>query len=200
MQKKYQGLIYMGIFVVFTCLGFLFIPIRTKGYHLLFFTIGLLAFIKGILFVWNNSSPDKEYDSRVKNILSTYDSILVKLSSVPKLGDRSIVNVMSFDDLIDAQYEIRKPICYMKQSESCSFLLLDRNVIYLYAEKLNSQVKTPVEIELEQQKNKQKNHQANDAIYQKLDKTSVVRLTNLKSCKEEDNFSNTTKIKAFDIF
>ena len=199
MQKKYQGLIYIGMFVVFSCLGFLFMSIRTKGYHLLFFTIGIVAFIKAILFLWNNSSPNKKYESNVKNILSTYDSILVKLSSVPKIGDRSIVNVMNFDDLIDAQYEIRKPICYMKQSESCSFLLLDRNVIYLYIEKLNTQLKTPVEIDLEQQIIRRKKHQAEDTIFQGLDKTSVVRLSELKSCKMDSSFSNTTKIKACDI-
>ncbi|MBR2858264.1 hypothetical protein IKE96_03690 [bacterium] len=199
MQKKYQGLIYIGMFVVFSCLGLFFIPIRTKGYHLLFLTIGLVSFIKGILFLWNTSSPDKEYVSKIKNILSTYDSILVKVNSVPKIGDRSIVNVMSIDDLIDAQYEINKPICYMKQSESCSFLLFDRNVMYVYVEKLNSEVKTPVEIELEQQKNKRKNRQANDSIFQELDKTSVVRLSNLKSCEVDSNFSNTTKIEAFDV-
>ena len=199
MKKKYQGIIYLAVFIVALLLGFIFVNIESKGYHLLFFAISIIAFIKGLMFTWNNSSPDKSYESAVKNIINTYDSILVKVNSVPKIGDRSIVNVMSMDDIIDAQLEIRKPICYMKQSESCSFMLLDKNVCYLYTTKLNEQVKSPVEIEIEQMNATNKKRAMDLEIFDDIDKTTVVKLSNLKSYKVSPVVEQTTKIEVLDI-
>lgn len=200
MEKKYQGILYIGAFVISLCLGLLFLNVNSKGYHLLFFAISGLSFVKGVSFTWNNSSPDKSYDFQVRSLLSTYDSILVKVNSVPKIGNRSIVNVMSIDDLIDAQLEIRKPICYMKQSESCSFLLLDKNVVYIYAVKLNEQVQTPVEIEIEQLKAQKSSKKSMDLeLFDDIDKTTIVKLSNLKSYKVSPVLEQTTQMEALDI-
>ena len=186
MEKKYQGILYIGAFVISLCLGLLFLKVNSKGYHLLFFAISGLSFVKGISFTWNNSSPDKSYDFQV--------------NSVPKIGNRSIVNVMSIDDLIDAQLEIRKPICYMKQSESCSFLLLDKNVVYIYAVKLNEQVQTPVEIEIEQLKAQKSSKKSMDLeLFDDIDKTTIVKLSNLKSYKVSPVLEQTAQMEVLDI-
>ncbi len=197
MKKKYQGIIYLSVFVVALLLGFIFANIDSKGYHLLFFAISILAFIKGANFAWQNSSPDKAYESTVRGLLNTYDSILVKVNSVPKIGDRSIVAVQTMDDMIDAQLEVRKPICYIRQSESCSFLLLDKNVVYIYIEKLNDTVKSPVEIELEQLKYQNKSMDLE--IFNDIEKTTIVKLSNLKSYKVSPVVDVTTQIEVLDL-
>ncbi len=86
--------------------------------------------------------------------------------------------------MVDAQLEIRKPICYYKQTESCSFVLLDDKEAYVYVEKLSDDVLSPVEIELNDIKAKQKNSEDIDAeMLRDIEKTTIVRLSNKKSYK-----------------
>ena len=86
--------------------------------------------------------------------------------------------------MIDAQLEIRKPICYYKQTESCSFVLLDDKEAYVYVEKLNPDVVSPVEIEINDIKLKQKNSEDLDSeMLKDIEKTTIVKLSNKKSYK-----------------
>ena len=136
-----------------------------------------------------------------RNILNTYDSILVKSNTIPSLEGRNVVNVEKMEDLVDAQLELRKPICYLKQTESCSFILLDEKEAFVYVEKLNDDVVTPVEIELKELKIKEKDKDDMDSeMLKAIDKTTVVKLSNRKSYKvspirkkKEENESETAE-------
>ena len=124
------------------------------------------------------------YENNIKNILNTFDSILVKSNTVPKLIGRNIILVEEMDDMVDAQLEIRKPICYYKQTESCSFVLLDDKEAYVYIEKLNNDVVSPIEIEIDEIKLKQKNSEDLDSeMLKDIEKTTIVKLANKKSYK-----------------
>ena len=86
--------------------------------------------------------------------------------------------------MVDAQLEIRKPICYYKQTESCSFVLLDDKEAYVYIEKLNQDVISPIEIEINEIKLKQKNSEDLDSeMLKDIEKTTIVKLSNKKSYK-----------------
>ena len=126
-------------------------------------------------------NPNRAYESKVKNILNTFDSVLVRTSNVPNLDGRNIIQLQSMEDLIDAQLEIRKPICYIKQSESCSFLLLDDKETYIYIEKLNDTIVSPLEIELDQLNKKSKKN--TKEVFGGIDKTTIINLPNKKSYK-----------------
>ncbi len=181
MNKK--GYILMGIGILFIILGGLFINSDFFKYSLFLLPVGVVFVIVGLLSL-RSKNPEKKYDSIVNEILNTYDSILVKSSSVPSFENRNVIEVLSFDDLIDAQLELRKPICYMKQTESCSFILLDDKEAYVYVEKLNDQVVSPVEIEIKEMKIKRKNEEDVDAeMLRNIEKTTVVKLSNKKSYK-----------------
>lgn len=153
-------------------------------YCILAFTLAGVLLITAVSMIFKNSSPLRVYESKVNDILNTYDSVLVKSNSVPNIDDRNIVMVLSFDDLIDAQMEIRKPICYMKQTESCSFALLDDKEAYIYIEKLNDDITSPMEIAIKESKIKNKNKEEMDSeMLRDIEKTTVVKLSNQRSYK-----------------
>ena len=88
------------------------------------------------------------YNSNLNKILKTYDSILVKTNTYPKLTNKSVLDVALFDDLLDAQTETRKPIYFIKKDNSTAFFLIDDDVVLVNFLKVNSRVFTELEEEL----------------------------------------------------
>ena len=154
------------------------------GYLVLILAIAVVLVIMGINLIHVGSSPEKMYEANVKDILVTFDSILIQNNEVPKIDSRNVIIVESIDDLVDAQLEIRKPICYFKQTESCAFVLLDDKEAYVYVEKLNDDVVSPLEIAIKDEKIKNKSvNDVDSEMLRDIDKTTIVRLSNRKSYK-----------------
>lgn len=179
-----KGFIFIGCSIVFVMIGLFVMKQPLEGYSILCFAFAGVLFLVGVSSVFTNSSPTRAYQNRVNSILKTFDSILVKSNKVPSIEGRNVIYVESIDDLIDAQLEIRKPICYMKQTESCSFMLLDDKEAFVYIEKLNPEVVSPVEIEIKEAKLKNKSAAEMDSeMLREIDKTTIVKLSNKKSYK-----------------
>ena len=188
MKDNFKGYILVGVALLCGVLGYLLyagmISEDFQGYWYICAAVGVVALGFGIKFIIDNSSPAKAYESNIRNILNTFDSILVQSNAVPKLEGRNIINVETIDDLVDAQLEIRKPICYYKQTESCSFALLDDKEAYIYIEKLNPDVVSPLEIEIKENKLKIKSADEMDSeMLRDIEKTTIVKLSNKKSYK-----------------
>lgn len=188
MKDNLKGYILIVVAVAAGVLGYLLysgsINTDFQGYWYVCAAVGVVALGFGIKFIIDTSSPARAYESNIRNILNTYDSILVQSNAVPKLEGRNIINVETIDDLVDAQLEIRKPICYYKQTESCSFALLDDKEAYIYIEKLNPDVVSPLEIEIKENKLKNKNQEEMDSeMLRDIEKTTIVKLSNKKSYK-----------------
>ena len=186
MKDSIKGYILVGVAILSGVGGYLLYSSESdfQGYWFICAAVGIVALGFGIKYIFDNSSPAKAYESNVKNILNTFDSILVQSNAVPKLEGRNIINVETIDDLVDAQLEIRKPICYYKQSESCSFALLDDKEAYIYIEKLNPDVVSPLEIEIKENKLKNKSQDEMDSeMLRDIEKTTIVKLSNKKSYK-----------------
>ena len=184
MKKNLKGIIFLGLSLLCIIIGVILINKSLMEYAIFLFTVAFVLAVFGIgNFIYGND-PVKVYESIVKRILNTYDSILVQSNKVPSLEGRNVVNVEKMEDLVDAQLELRKPICYLKQTESCSFILLDEKEAYVYIEKLNDDVVSPVEIELKELKVKEKDKDDMDSeMLKAIDKTTVVKLSNRKSYK-----------------
>lgn len=183
MESNKKGFLIIILAFVVMGISFLLYKNNLVGYSIFTIAIAVVLFLFGIYIIINFSSPTKIYNSNVKYILNTFDSILVQSSSVPNFEDRNIIEVQSMDDLIDAQLEIRKPICYMKQTESCSFVLLDEKEAYVYVEKLNKDVISPVEIAIDEIRHKKTNEQMDSEMLRDIDKTTIIKLSNKKSYK-----------------
>lgn len=184
MKISIKGIIFIVLAIIFSLAGIYLMNTDLKGYSVFSVSVSLVLLFMGITYVIDNSSPERIYSSNIKEILNTFDSVLVKSTSVPNLEGRNIIILESIDDLVDAQLEIRKPICYLKQNESCSFMLFDDKEIYICIEKLNDEVVSPVEIEINNIKTKVKNSDEIDSsMIRDIDKTTIVKLSNKKSYK-----------------
>ena len=184
MKENTKGIVLIVFALVAGIGGYYLLNTDFNGYSIVSFTLAVVLLVFGIKFIIDSSNPNKAYESNVKNILNTFDSILVKSNAVPKLVGRNIILVDNIDDMVDAQLEIRKPICYYKQTESCSFVLLDDKEAYVYVEKLNDNVLSPVEIEINDIKVKQKNQDDIDSeMLRDIERTTIVKLSNKKSYK-----------------
>ena len=204
MRETNKGILLIVIAIIAGLGGYFLLNTEYKGYSILCFTAAVILVGFGIKFIIDGLNPEKAYQSNIKNILNTFDSILVKSNSVPKLVGRNIIIVEDMEDMVDAQLEIRKPICYYKQTESCSFVLLDDKEAYVYVEKLNPDVISPVEIEINEIQLKQKNTDDIDSeMLKDIEKTTIVRLSNKKSYKvspiRKDHKQRKTSIEDVEI-
>lgn len=88
---------------------------------------------------------DKKYYRKIRKIIKTYNSILVKCKAIPMLNDKNIIMVDSMDGMVNAEIETRKPILYFMENESVSFMLLDGTEAYIHIIKLHEGVECAVE-------------------------------------------------------
>lgn len=195
MKTSMKGIILIVLAIGFSIAGVYLMNTNLKGYSIFSVSVALVLLFMGITYVIDNSSPERIYSSNIKEILNTFDSVLVKSNNLPSLEGRNIIILESIDDLVDAQLEIRKPICYLKQNESCSFMLFDEKEIYICIEKLNDEVVSPVEIELENIKTRIKtSDEIDSSMIRDIDKTTIVKLSNKKSYKVSPIRENNDKV------
>ena len=184
MKNNMKGIILVILAIGFSLAGVYLMNSNLKGYSIFSVSVALVLLFMGITYIIDNSSPERMYSSNIKEILNTFDSVLVKSNNIPNLEGRNIIILESIDDLVDAQLEIRKPICYFKQTESCAFVLLDDKEAYVYVEKLNDDVVSPLEIAIKDEKIKNKSvNDVDSEMLRDIDKTTIVRLSNRKSYK-----------------
>lgn len=72
------------------------------------------------------------YNVKLKKILNTYDSIIVNVDNLPDLKNYNVINVSTFDELIDAHSEIRLPINFYEDKKKSYFVLTNREQAYVY--------------------------------------------------------------------
>lgn len=178
-----------NIFIIVFLIILFFVDIiilnsKFSNYSILTFTISIVILVNSVNMILKNRNGYNAYESKLKSILKTFDSILVKSNSVPNLEDRNIIEVMSMDDLAVAQLEIRKPICYVKQTDSCSFVLLDEKEAYTYILKSSESVISPLEIEINNLKiKKKKDYGIDSEMLLDIENTTIIKLPNKKSYK-----------------
>lgn len=144
------------ISIIFIFLIFTIILIYFQLYNYSIIT-GSFTFVLIILLIIDSlrsKSPRIKYENSVKDILNTYDGILVEVKNIPDLKDKNILLVKNMEELIDAQAEIKKPIYFYKEASDCIFLLIDMDEVCIFIYRLNHSIKTAVDsiIELKEKK------------------------------------------------
>jgi hypothetical protein len=94
--------------------------------YYLYLSYRLLVLIRDIL-----KNQDK-YQRCLSKIFSNYGNIIVKLKKLPKINNEEVMDVENFDELLDAQSELREPILYtevISGQESC-FIIIKENRVF----------------------------------------------------------------------
>ena len=102
------------------------------GVILFIYYLYLSYSILGLIFdIYNNQD---RYKARLKKIFANYDQVIVRVNKLPDVKGKSVLIVDSFDDLLDAQNELREPILYneivSKQESRFMITKDDRAFIY----------------------------------------------------------------------
>lgn len=155
--------------------------------NLISFTIVLSALfiiLTICLGIYLKEEPD-EYTTFIKNkkrILRTYDSIIVEVEDIPNIAGKNIIKVKSIEDLVDAQLELREPIYYKNDNDSCFFMLLHYNEACVYILKMNESVISPTEQSIRYMK-EEPSAKEEDNILENVENTIVYKLDELRSFK-----------------
>lgn len=137
------------------------------------------------LGIYLREEPD-EYNTFIKNkkrILRTYDSIIVEVEDIPNIAGKNIIKVKSIEDLVDAQLELREPIYYKNDNDSCFFMLLHYNEACIYILKMNDGVVSPTEQSIRYMKESKDDKEASTSILDDVENTIVYKLDELRSFK-----------------
>lgn len=148
------------------------------------------AFISAILFILSIityirirkmfTNPTELFIYKVNKIIKTYDSVLVEIETLPKLSDKKIIKATTFKDMANAEYELRKPIYYIKSEHTCDFILLDKKNAYVYIVKESNEYNSVLEICLSNIEKGNKSIDKELDLIDNLDKTTVIKLDNMK--------------------
>jgi len=183
-MEKREKIILLIVVELILCLitGLLFV----KGlmiYTIFFATLSAIMLIFVILYAVNNKDENSIYMSTLKNVLRTYDSILVSSEDLPDLKGKNILMINSLEDFIDAQVEIRKPIYYKRDVDSCSFVIVDNKEACVHILKRNDKVVSPLEIKIDELVKESEKKPKKKSILENIEKTTIIKLDNMKSYK-----------------
>lgn len=96
------------------------------------YTLFVLAGIGIVYLMIAAIKCESVYQRKLKKILKTYDGILVEVDSLPDLTKFNVIYVKSFDELIDAHSEIRRPINFIQKPSHAKFLLINEGIAWVY--------------------------------------------------------------------
>ena len=99
------------------------------------FTITGLLFIYMVIKVFTKNDKKTIYNKKLKNILKTYDSILVYSKDKIDLNS-GILKIKTINDLMKAQQIINKPIIYESLEECSNFIINDDDKTLVYTLKI----------------------------------------------------------------
>ena len=184
MKHKIQGIILFLVGIILIIGSIFLLRSDYREYSIPCIIGSMIVLYFSMTFILESKDPEKRYEKEVQSILKTYDSVLVKSNNIPKLKNKTILSIDSIEDLVDAQLEIRKPICYFKQTDSCSFLLMDEETAYIYIKKVKDSISSPIEIEIRDCMLEKKKEEGIDPdILEAIEKTMIIKLANNKSYK-----------------
>lgn len=88
-------------------------------------------FVYDLVMLYRSKS---KYTKELKKIMSTYDSIIVNVASMPNFNNYKVIHVLSFNELIDAHSEVRMPINYFEEKPGCKsvFALINGDIAWVY--------------------------------------------------------------------
>lgn len=140
MKKEIRLGIFSLLFVISALATYYLYSKELVTYSIIVGTISLICAIlilSTILFYKNGE--DHAYYRDLHQILKVYDAILVESDNLPDLVEKDIIKITSIKELVDAQLEIRKPIFYKIEEETCSFVLLDQGTALIFILRMNEE-------------------------------------------------------------
>lgn len=109
--------------------------------------IVLFAIFDLIILLQNifNNNPSNQYNMNLNHILKTYECILVEIANLPDLTEKKIIPTKTFQDIVNTEYETKKPVYYLKSGNAYDFLLINKDEVYVYTIKKEEEKKSKLD-------------------------------------------------------
>ena len=72
------------------------------------------------------------YELKLDNILTSYDSIIANIKTLPNMEGFKIIEVSSFEELLDVYNEVRMPINYYQGDTESIFIIINDSMVWKY--------------------------------------------------------------------
>lgn len=154
-----------------------------SSYAILTATVAVILVAYAVIYYNESKDNYSIYRNKLRRVINTYDSILVKSEKLPELADHSIIRVASMEDLVYAQMVIKKPIYFYEEEKSCSFVLIDEKEICVYILKANTDDITATEIVIDEIRRQPTKINIDHSILDDIENTTIIKLDNCKTYK-----------------
>lgn len=154
-----------------------------SSYAILTATVAVIIVAYAVIYYNESKDNYSIYRNKLRRVINTYDSILVKSEKLPELADHSIIRVASMEDLVYAQMVIKKPIYFYEEEKSCSFVLIDDKEICVYILKANTDDITATEIIIDEIRRQPTKINIDHSILDDIENTTIIKLDNCKTYK-----------------
>lgn len=110
-------------------------------YRILYFVSAFASLVVAVInglnivnYFSSNTTKKSEYTKKINKIMKEYDRIIVNSQKVPDLSDLKIIDVTSFEEILDARETIQKPIIFVELSENKKawFIIVGDKLAYRY--------------------------------------------------------------------
>ena len=179
MKNSFNKILLLVLLIVGVVASFILINKKMVEYAFITGTISVILLFLLLGGMVGNRTPEDKYNKFLKDVLRTFDAVLINSDEIPELDGRTMVKVANFEDLIDAQVEIRKPVCYKRDDRSTLFALLDDKQLYYYILRVEENEESPFDDWVKDQKKKKVNFDKN--LLSDIENTTIVKLDNNKS-------------------
>lgn len=110
-------------------------------YSFIYLFLGLAFLVVASIFLFklfvllrdyiSNTTP---YQKTLNKILSTYDHLIVNSATYPDIDELNLIEVTTFDELLDAQEELRVPIIHYEivKHKKSIFVIINNNSVIAY--------------------------------------------------------------------
>ena len=104
----------------------------------LYIVLGIVLLLLSIFFLSKILSTSKskksKYDRDIKRILKEYDRLIVNTKTAPDKKGKKVIDIDSFDELLDVRDNLKLPIKYyvIEEHKKCNFYINHDEELYLY--------------------------------------------------------------------
>lgn len=95
----------------------------------------VFTLVMSIVVSVRRKSDRSDYEKELDKITKEYNQLIVEVEHVPKIDQKNVIEVKSFDELLDVRDTIQKPILHLQISDQRSLFIIegDNGGAYVYA-------------------------------------------------------------------
>jgi hypothetical protein len=156
---------------------------KLHTYSIVAITVTAILLICLICSLFADRTPEDIYNKNLRDLIKTYEPILVDIDKLPEFDVKNIIKVSTFEKMVDVQYELKKPIFYKMSLNTCSFILMDSDIAYVYILRVNEDSFSPLDDIMASIEMSAKKRRKDKKILEDIDKTTIIVLDDFKEYK-----------------